>query len=92
MKVPFRVKRMMFIAFVCNAAFSGFEAFVLQDRHYRALDTTNVKLLRSLLGGCAAFVREGEIRTLSNAQVFAKWRLASSRVELRIRRIEHFQS
>eukprot|EP00974_Lingulodinium_polyedra_P050754 4882061-Lingulodinium_polyedra.AAC.1 len=87
-RLPYRVKRMMFIAFIVNTMFSGMTAFALSDRHYRSMDKVLVSLLRSLMMGRAAWLTEAGCRTLTNEQVFKHWRIAPSKVELAVRRLK----
>ena len=85
-KIPYRVKRCSFLAYVQNACLSALEAFVLEPRHYDTLDRTLAKLCRSMSGGVAYEGPEHK-QTLSTQEVLERWHILPKSQELRVRRL-----
>ena len=89
---PDKVKRVVFICHVLNAGYSGMETMIPARVDHDALDKTAVALLRSLLKGKASWDTDTHKRSLTNIQVWKKWRLVPSAIELTVRRLLFFLS
>ena len=89
MRMPYRLTRMLIIAFLQNTLLSAMTVFVLRPTHTRRMDRALARQLRYLcrkrLGG-----KEGD-RRLSVKEVFGFWKIADTETELTVRRIKTYQ-
>ena len=92
-KSPFRVKRLFFQLSVISPLLSGLEGFLLSKQEYRRLALQLTKKLRYLLKGNACqWDGSSHPKSLSTAQLFRKWKLVPTAVELVTRRLGMWQS
>ena len=90
---PFAVRRLGFVAMVQSAMLTGLEPRLFRDLDYEIMDRHLVRWLRALLHGKAKSVdAQGRIRSLTNEQVWKKWKLVPCRVEMLTRRLRWYQS
>lgn len=95
-ELPWRAVRCIFISMVYNVLFSGLETLCLGAVHYKKLDSIVISYGRRLMHGkaCTKIQQEdGSTKYVSksNLEVFRYLGLASSRIELRIRRLQFLQ-
>eukprot|EP00959_Pyramimonas_sp_CCMP1952_P162112 3389479-Pyramimonas_sp.AAC.1 len=75
-----------------NASLSAVEAFLPSKRQCDALDGAVAALARIAMRGRACTWKEhGEVRSLTNVEVLAHWKIARAEVELRVRRLRWLQ-
>ena len=95
-ELPRRGLRSVFLGMVYEVLLAGVDALVLGRRHYDKLDRIVTAYGRRLMRGTACEKTEDEhgqihYRSVSNSAVFRYLGIASSRVELRIRRLKFLQ-
>ncbi|CAE7451344.1 unnamed protein product [Symbiodinium microadriaticum] len=95
-ELPRRGLRSVFLGMVYEVLLAGVDALVLGRRHYDKLDRIVTAYGRRLMRGTACEKTEDEhgqihYRSVPNSAVFRYLGIASSRVELRIRRLKFLQ-
>ncbi len=84
---------MCYLAFVQSALVSALTAFIVPKHFTDNMDKMVAKHLRALLKGKAHLVSQtGQHRTWTNDQLFAKWKIAKTATELRVRRLRMYQA
>ena len=91
-RIPWRWKRTVLLGRVVNSAFSSVEAFLPTKRQYDTLDAAIASLARiAMRGRACTWNEDGTVRSLTNAEVLAHWKIARAEVELRVRRLMWLQ-
>ena len=87
-EVPRTLKITMYKNLVFNTGTSGLEAEIQTKEDIRRLETLNVTLMRKVICGEAAIVKEnGERWQLTNTEIRIKMKVATITSELRHRRV-----
>ena len=89
-QAPDKVKRIVFICHVMNAGYSGMEAMIPARVDHDTIDRTALALLRSLMQGAATWNTDTHKKSMTNDQVWKRWRLVPSSIELTVRRLLFF--
>ena len=94
--IPFATKRLTLLIRVQNKALSGLEPFVWEAMDCGALDSVILHCCRMSMGGraCEKTELDNEVikhRSLTNFQVWQKWKILPCRIELRVRRLTWLQ-
>ncbi|CAK0827033.1 unnamed protein product, partial [Prorocentrum cordatum] len=88
-RIPWRWKRTVLLGRVDNSAFSSVEAFLPTERQCGTLDAAIASLARvALRGRACTWNEDGTVRSLTNAEVLAYWKIARAEVALRVRRLK----
>ena len=86
----------MIVAFLINTVVSGLTSAVLTAAQVSYMEKHLVKIMRAAMGGKASWTEtagnEDKIRSLTNKQVMAYWKVAPMAAELRVRRYKLYQS
>ena len=83
---PFKAKRNAFIGSVQGAALSGITSYTLSKNEKKKLDSKLLGLLRCMLEGAAYDSIAGT--SLTNCEVYARWRLLPVERELLVREVK----
>ena len=91
-KAPWSIKRMAYQIYIQSAALSGLQSNVLGQVHYDKIDVVQKGMLRSMLCGRASGKGELGYKSWSTGDLQRYWRVAGIKLELRVRRIQWWQS